>query len=174
MRIGCSAKEQDGRGTGGPRAERGAKDTASGDDGAEELGFKKFSDEVRNSHGAPAEKIEDAGFAEAAYAAAGLQKIPEIFRRGLVDRGRSNGSELFEETGGFFERLGELRVFRGVFVREAGDSRGGSRGVIVEKQRFAIGRWSKDAGIGRKNFILEFLELQIARDVGMQRAEGVR
>jgi len=63
---------------------------------------------------APAEKIEDAGFAEAAYSAAGFQEIPEIFWSGLIDRGRSDGSELREEAGGFCERFGELRIFRSV------------------------------------------------------------
>jgi hypothetical protein len=72
MSIGGGAEKKDGGGAGGPGAERGAKNAASGNDGAKKFGFEKFGDEVRHSHRTPAEKIENAGFSEAANAATGL------------------------------------------------------------------------------------------------------
>ncbi len=72
-----------------------------------------------------------------------------------------------EEAGGFFERLGELRVFRGVFVREASDSSGGPGSVIVEEERLSVGSGSEDARIGRENFVREFIELEVARNGGV-------
>src|SRR5258707_10610489 len=101
MGIGGSAEKKDGGRAGGPGAERCAKNAASGDDGAKKFGFEKLRDEVRYRHGTPAEKIEDAGFSEAADAAAGLQEIPEIFGSGLVDGRGRGGRELREEAGGW-------------------------------------------------------------------------
>lgn len=82
MRVRCGAEKKNGGGTGGPRAESGAEDAACRDDRAEQIRFEKFGDEIGDGHGAPAKKIEDALFAEAANAAAGFEKIPEIFRDG--------------------------------------------------------------------------------------------
>ena len=56
--------------------------------------FEKFGDEIGDGHGAPAEKIENASLAEAADAATGLEKIPEILGRGLIDGGRCDGDDL--------------------------------------------------------------------------------
>ena len=103
MDIGGGAQKKDGGLSGRPGTKRGAKNAARGDDGAKEFGFEKFSDEIRDGHGTPAEQIEDAGLSKASNAAAGLEKAPEIFGSRLVDRGRRDGRELGEETGGFFE-----------------------------------------------------------------------
>ena len=111
MGVGSGAQKKDGGRTGRPRAESGAKDAASGDDGTKQFCFEEFGDEVRDGHGTPAEKIEHAGFSKAAKAAASFQEIPKIFRSGLVDRGRRDRSELREEAGGLFERA--LRVETG-------------------------------------------------------------
>src|SRR6267378_2747229 len=120
MSIGSGAQEKDGGRAGRPGTERGTENAARSDCGAKQLRFKEFGHEVRNGHGAPAEKIEDAGFAEAAYSAAGLQEIPEIFWSGLIDRGRSDGSELREKAGGFCERFGDVRAKRPECMRESG------------------------------------------------------
>ena len=94
MRIGGGAEQKDGGAACGPRAESGAEDSAGGDGGAEEFGVEKFGDEIGDGHRAPAQKIEDAFFAEAADVAAGLEEIPEIFGRRRVDRGRSDRGDL--------------------------------------------------------------------------------
>jgi hypothetical protein len=52
---------------------------------------------------------------------------------------------------------------------------GGSLAVVaIEEKRFTVGRGSKDAGIGAENFAIEFMELEVAGDVGAKRANGVR
>ena len=79
-----------------------------------------------------------------------------------------------EETRGSFERFGELRVFRGVFRGKPGNSSGSRGGVVVEQERFAIGRGSKNARIGLQDFTAELFELQVFGDVSTQRAQGVR
>src|ERR1700674_2717612 len=110
MRIRGGAQEKNRGGTGGPRTESGPENSAGGDDGADELGFEEFGDEIRHGHGAPTHQVENAVSAETADASAGLEKIPEILGRGMVDRGRGDGKELAEDAGDFFEGIGELRV----------------------------------------------------------------
>ena len=86
MRIGCGAKKKDCCGACGPRAERGAEDTAGGDYGAQEFRVEKFGYEIGSGHGAPTDEIEHAFLAEAANAASGLEKISSrIFGRGRID-----------------------------------------------------------------------------------------
>lgn len=174
MRVRCGAEKKNRGGTGGPRTEGGAEDAAGGDGSAEQFRFEKFGDEIGDSHGAPAEKIEDAALAEAANAAAGLEKIPEIFGGRRIDGGWRDGNEFAENGEKTIERFRELRVFCGVFGGEAGDAGGGFSGAIVEEERFAIGTRSEDAGIGAENFAIEFLEVEIAGDIGAKRAQGVR
>src|SRR5579859_150640 len=82
MGVRGGAKKQHGRGTGGPGTERGAKDAAGRDHSAEQIRFKKFRNEIGDSHGAPAEQIKNTVLAEAANAATGLEKVPEILGRG--------------------------------------------------------------------------------------------
>ncbi len=71
------------------------------------------------------------------------------------------------------ERRSELRVFGGVFGRQARDAAGGLGVIVVEQQRLAIQAGREDARIGAKNFAIEFFDLQVARNVGPQRTEGV-
>jgi hypothetical protein len=110
---------------------------------------------------------------KAANAAAGLEKIPEIFGRGMVDGGGRDGKNLAENAGDFFEGFGEFGVFRGVFGGEASDTTGGFSVIVAEEQRFAVRRRSENAGIGIKDLAIEFFDLQVASDVGAKRAEGV-
>src|SRR5580765_1524574 len=79
VRVGHGTQEENGCRSGGPRAERGAEDAAGGDDSAKELGVEEFGNEIGGGHGTPTDEIEHARLAEAADAAAGLEKIPEIF-----------------------------------------------------------------------------------------------
>src|ERR1700687_3161602 len=174
MGVGGGAQKKDSGRSGGPGAKRSAKNAASSDDGAKQFCFEEFRDEIRDGHGTPAEKIEDAGFSKAANAAAGLDEIPKILGSGLVYRGRRDGSELRKEAGGFFERCGKLGVFGGVLGGNTGNFAGGFNDVIVEKERVAIRRWREDTRVGRENFTIEFIELHIAGNVGAERAESVR
>src|SRR4029077_3061886 len=119
-------------------------------------------------------KIKDAGFTEAADAAASLQEIPQIFGSGMIDRGRRDGSQLREEASGGFQRLRELRVFRGVFRGEATNSSSGLGRVIIEKKCAAIRRGSENTRIGPQDFATELFELQIFRNIRAKRTEGVR
>src|SRR5271155_163087 len=121
IRIDGGAQKKDCRGAGGPRTERSPKTPSSCDDCAEQFGFEKLADEIRYRHGAPAEQIENTAFAQTANVAARLEKIPKIFGRGRVNRGRRDGTELREEAGDFFKRRGELRIFCGVFCGEMRD-----------------------------------------------------
>jgi hypothetical protein len=173
MGVGGGAEKKDGGRAGRPRAKCGPKNAASNDDSAEKFGFKKLGDEIRDGHGSPAEKIEHAVLAETANVAAGLQQIPEILGCRLVDRGRRDGSELRNESGGGRERVGKMPIFRSVLSGEVADGSGGPGGVVVEMERPAVGSGSEDARVRRKNFTAEIFELEVERNVGTKRAERV-
>src|SRR5580698_1435803 len=81
IRIGGGAQQKQQRGAGGPGAEGGAVDAASGDCGAEQIGFEKFSDEIRGGHGTPTDQAHHFFFTEATDFAANLQKFPDVFLR---------------------------------------------------------------------------------------------
>jgi len=70
--------------------------------------------------------------------------------------------------------MGKLRIFRRVFGREATNSSRGLGRVIIEEQRSAVGRRSKDARIGPQDFATELFGLQIFGNVRAKRAERVR
>src|SRR5579859_2391204 len=106
MGVRGGAKKQHGRGTGGPGTERGAKDAAGRDHSAEQIRFKKFRNEIGNSHGAPAEQIKNTVLAEAANAATGLEKVPEILGRGRINGGRCDGDEFAKDGEQMIERFG--------------------------------------------------------------------
>src|SRR6266403_2794117 len=72
------------------------------------------------------------------------------------------------------ESLRELGIFRGVFGGEAGDAAGGFGVIVVEEERFAIDRRGEEAGVGMQHVTVVFLKLHVGRDVGAQRADGVR
>jgi len=75
-----------------------------------------------------------------AEGAAGLQHAPEIPAAGVVDigwRGRENFRDYFADLG---QRLLELGIFRGIFLREGGDGRRGFVFVLVERKRASVGR----------------------------------
>jgi hypothetical protein len=174
MWVGSGAEQQNGSAAGRPRAERGAEDSASGDGGAEKFGLEKFGDEIGNGHRAPAQKIEDAFFAEAADVAAGLEEIPKIFGRRRIDRGRSNRGDLAEDFGNFGEGFGEFCVVGGVFGGEARDAAGGFGVIVIKEERAAVGRRSEHARIGIEDLQILLVEAHVARDVGAKRSDGVR
>jgi len=66
-----------------------------------------------------------------------------------------------------------LGVLGGVLGGDAGNFGGGFGNVVVEEERLAVRRRSKDARIGIENFTIEIIELQIARDIGAERTERV-
>ena len=133
MRVGRGTEKKDGGGTSRPRAERGAEDAPGGYHGSNQFRFEKFGNEIRDGHGSPAQKIENAGLAEAAHVSSGLEKVPEIFGRRLVDCWRGDGAELREKSRDVFERRGEFRIVGRVFLAEMRDARG-CLGVVVVKE----------------------------------------
>ena len=70
--------------------------------------------------------------------------------------------------------FGELGIFCSIFGRETSDATGGFGVIVVEEERFAIGRGSKDARVGMQHVTLISLELHICGDVSAQRTDGVR
>jgi len=111
--------------------------------------------------------------AEAADAAAGLEKIPEIFGGRRIDGWRRCGEELVQNREEMFERFGELSVLSGVFRGEACDAAGGFGVVVVEEEGFAIGRRSEETRVGMHDVALEFFELHVRGDIGAKGADGV-
>ena len=63
MSIGCRSEKKDRSRPGGPRAQNIAEDSARRNYRAQQLRLKKLGDKIRNRHGRPSEKIEDAFFA---------------------------------------------------------------------------------------------------------------
>src|SRR5579859_2556331 len=72
------------------------------------------------------------------------------------------------------ERFGELRVPRGILCGDAGDFGGSFSVIVIKEKRIAFERGGEDAGIGAKNLTIEFVELEVAGDVGAKRADRVR
>src|SRR5689334_18309434 len=72
------------------------------------------------------------------------------------------------------ESLGELGVFRGVFHRKTCDATGSFGVIVMEEERFAVGRRSEQARIRVQHVALVFLELHVCGDVRAKRADGVR
>jgi hypothetical protein len=174
MRIGSGTKKKDCRGTRGPGAESRAENAARGDDGADEFSFEEFGNEIRNRHGGPAQKVEDAFLAEHAHVAAGFEQRPEVFGRGLVDRRRGNGNKLVENSGEMIESVSKFHVLGGILRRNIRDATG-SLGVIVpKKKRTTVGLGGKDTRTGIEYFAPKFFELHVARDLTAKRAESVR
>src|SRR5215472_11694289 len=122
MRIGSRTKKQNRCRSRGPWAQRISKNAARRNRRPQQFRLKKLGDEVRNCHRRPTEKIEDALFTELADSAPGLEKIPEVFWTGLVDRGRRHRSNLREDIANRFERLRELGVLCGVLLRKMRDA----------------------------------------------------
>src|SRR5258707_11323773 len=114
MSIGSGAHKKDGGGTRGPGTKRGAENAACRDDSTDQLAFEKFGDKVRNSHGRPAEKVEDSLLAKHADAAAGFEEIPEVLGSGLVDCRRGDSNKLGEDAGEMNELRRGFYVFGGI------------------------------------------------------------
>src|SRR5437660_3378469 len=110
MGVGSSAKKKDSRGTRRPGAESRAENATGSNDGADELGFEEFGDEIRDGHGGPAKKIEDSLLSQHANVAAGLEQCPEVLGSGFVDRGGRNRNELVEDSGEMIERVRKFHV----------------------------------------------------------------
>ncbi len=117
---------------------------------------------------------KNSAIAEAANAAAGLQKIPQVFWRRRIDGRRRSGEELIQNREEILERFGELDVFRGVFRREARDAAGGLGVAVVEGEGFAVGRWREEARIGMHEVALVFFGLHVRGDIGAERTDSVR
>src|SRR5260221_11676723 len=81
MRVCGGAKKQNGGGARGPWAKRGAEDAAGSDYGAGGVGVEEIGGGNGDGPGGPAGRIERGLLSEAADAAAGLEKIPQFFRR---------------------------------------------------------------------------------------------
>ena len=174
MGISGGTQEQNGGRAGRPRAEGVAENAARGNDRAKQFGFEELCGEIRDGHGAPAQKIENARFPKAANPAPGLEQIPEIFRAGLINRQRRDRNNLPKNFGEGLERPGELRVFRGVLFRKARDTRCGFSGVVIKNQRFAIRCGSKNSRIGRKDLAIKLFELHVERNIRAKRTERMR
>src|SRR5580765_103014 len=72
------------------------------------------------------------------------------------------------------ERFRKMRVARGVLCGVAGNFRGSFSVIVIEEKRLAIGRRGEYARIGAENLAIEFVELEVAGDIGAKRAESVR
>src|SRR2546422_541923 len=173
MGIRSGAHEKDCGGTRGPRAEGRAENASRRNDSADELGFEKFRNEIRHSHGAPAEKVEDSLLAEHAHVAASLKEIPEVFGSRLVDCRRRDGHKLVEDTSEMIESVREFNVLRGILGGNTGNAPSGFGVVVPEKKCVAIGRGGEDARAGIEYFATEFFDLHVARDLCTNRAEGM-
>src|SRR5580692_114870 len=171
--VGSRAKKQHGRRARRPGTKRGPKNPARGNHSAQQIRFEKFRNEIRDGHRAPTQQIENSLLAEAANAAASLEQIPKILGRRRIDGRRRHRDHFTKHTEKMIERFGELRVLRGVFLRVPRNFGRGLGVVVIENQRFAFGRGSKDARIGPKNFAIEFGKFKIARDVRSKRAESM-
>jgi len=174
VRIASGTEKKNSRGTRGPGTEGRAENAAGGDDGANKLGFEEFGNEVRNGHGSPAKKIEDALLAQHAHVAAGLEQCPEVFGRGLVNRGRGNGNKLVENSGEMIESVGKFHVLGGIAFGNIRDAASGPGVIVPKKKRASVGLGSEDARSGIKDFARKFIELHVARDLRAKRAESVR
>src|SRR5882762_5340341 len=69
--------------------------------------------------------------------------------------------------------FGELGIFCSIFGRETSDATGGFGVIVVEEERFAIGRGSEEARVGMQHVALISFELHICSDVSAQRTDGV-
>ena len=67
----------------------------------------------------------------------------------------------------------EFRILCGVFGGETSDAAGGFGVIVVEEERFAVVRGSKEARIGMGHVALKFFELHVRGDIGTKRADGV-
>ena len=92
MRIACGTNQQHQAAACRPRAHGGAKDSARGNGGAQEFGFKELGDQIGHGHWSPAQQPIHIFLAEFAQAASGLQHGPEIGAAGIVDVGRRQAS----------------------------------------------------------------------------------
>src|SRR5262249_51265740 len=130
MRIRSRAKKKHRSAAGGPRSERGSKNTPRGHNRANQLGLEELADKVGNRHRAPAKQIEDPSFTKTPNAAPRLEQIPEVFGRRRINGGRSDGNEVREDFRDLLERSGKLGISRGVFRGKVRDTAGGLGMVI--------------------------------------------
>src|SRR5712692_8643132 len=173
MGIGSSAHQKDCGGTCRPGAEGSAENSARSDHGTNKLGIEKFGNEVRNGHGAPAEKIEDSFLAKHADVTASLKEIPEVFGSGLVNRWRGDRNKVVQDAGEMIESVREFNVFGGILGGKTRDA-ASSFGVIVpENKSIAVGRGGENPRAGIEDFATEFFDLHVARDLCAKRAEGM-
>jgi len=86
-------------------------------------------------------------------------------------RGRENFRDYFADLS---QRLLELGIFRGIFLREGGDGRRGFVFVLVERKRASVGRERGDTGLGCDVPQAMFFKLHVADNVWTNRTSGVR
>src|SRR6267154_3880681 len=171
MGIRSGAHEKDRGRTCRPRAEGSAENAARRDDSADKLGVEKFRNEIRNGHGAPAEKVKDSFLAEHAHIAAGLLEIPEIFGSGLVDSRRRDGNKLVEDAGEMVESVRKFKILGGIFGGNIGEASSGFGVLVPKEKRLSVGRRREHARAGIENFATKFFDLHVARDLCAKRAE---
>jgi hypothetical protein len=106
MRVCGGAEEEQRGGTGGPGAEGSAEDSTGGYGGAQQIGFEKFSDKIRDGHGAPADELHHFLFSEAADFSPDFQELPKILFGRLFDDRRSEDEKLSGDCGGAGDLLG--------------------------------------------------------------------
>src|SRR5271156_4838135 len=115
MRVSGGAQQKQCGGTGGPGSERSAKNSARGYDSAKQIGFEKFSDKIRDGHGAPADQLHHFFFSEAADLAPDFQELPEVFLGRFFDYGRSEDEKFGGYGSGARNFFGKFDIFCAVF-----------------------------------------------------------
>src|ERR1035438_8658137 len=115
MRISGRANQQLQATAGGPRSQKSSKDSASCDDGAQQLCLEIFGHEIGHSHWPPAQHAVHIALAKVAESTSSLQHAPKIAAAGVVDVGRRGGErsrDYFADLGQRFFELGILgRIF---------------------------------------------------------------
>src|SRR5207245_7659662 len=90
---------QDGAGAGRPRAERGAKDTARRDSGAQKFSIEPLRNQVGHRHWGPAQQAKHVFLSQTTESPTGLEQIPHVGRARMIDRGRCDREYLAEDAG---------------------------------------------------------------------------
>src|SRR6516165_1318562 len=99
MGIGCRSQQEHRGGACRPGTKICAKNAPRGNRGTQKLSVKKLGDKIGHRHRSPAQQIENAGFSEPPNRQPGSKKVPKIFRRGMIDSRRRNGSDASENLG---------------------------------------------------------------------------
>src|SRR5581483_2745548 len=168
-----SAHQQEQAAARGPRSEKGSENSASGNDGAEQLNFEPFCSEVSHGHRSPAQKAVHVFFAEIAEAAAGLEQAPHFGGAGTVHIGRRLRQYLPQDPADTRQNLLKFAEGAGVLHGKFGNLTGRLGGAVVKKKSAAIERGCEDFGLGRDYLEAVLIEFHLAHDIGANRTGGV-